>query len=245
MLIIPAIDLQQGRCVRLCKGQFDQVSVYDYTPITLAEEYVLQGAKRLHIVDLDGAKTGTIKQLSLIKAMHVPNLLIQVGGGIRSLETAEACLAASIDKLVLGSIAITNPSLTAEIINLAEADNIVLALDVHVDEQGPKPAIHGWQTTTDRNLWDIVRHYEQLGIYQILCTDIANDGMMAGPNFALYEEAIQRFPAIHWQASGGIRHLEDLEKLSSLGLSAAILGRMLYETDFDLSSVLVSNNYGR
>jgi phosphoribosylformimino-5-aminoimidazole carboxamide ribotide isomerase len=238
MLIIPAIDLKQGQCVRLRKGRFDQVSIYDYSPITLAQGYALQGASRLHIVDLDGAKSGQIQQLELIRAMQVPSLSVQVGGGIRSLASAKQCLQAGIDKLVLGSIAITNPLLTAEIINLAQADNIVLALDVQIENGLPKPAINGWQTTTDNSLWDLVDSYQKLGISQILCTNIACDGMMNGPDFQLYEEALTRFPQMKWQASGGIRHVDDLEQLASLGLSAAILGRMLYESDFDISAYL-------
>ena len=245
MLIIPAIDLQQGRCVRLCKGQFDQVSVYDLSPITLAHGYALQGAKRLHIVDLDGARSGTIQQLSLIQAMQGQEFILQVGGGIRSVATAKACLEAGIEKLVLGSLAITNPSVTEEIIELAKAENIILALDIRMENKSPKLAIHGWQTTTEQTLWDVVHTYEKQGINQILCTDIAQDGMMAGPNFALYEEALERFPTIQWQASGGIRDVIDLEKLSSLGLSGAILGRMLYESDFDLSSYFARKKDGR
>lgn len=238
MLIIPAIDLQNGQCVRLRKGQFDQVSVYDYSPITLAQDYALQGAKRLHIVDLEGARAGEIQQLPLIQAILESGLCLQVGGGIRSLESAKRCLAAGIEKLVIGSIAITNPELTEQIIQLAKAENIVLALDVHIDNGIPKPAINGWQTTTENSLWDMVNYYQQRGTTTILCTDIASDGMMNGPNFLLYQEAINRFPQINWQASGGIRDVEDLEKLASLGLAAAILGRMLYESDFDISSYL-------
>ncbi len=238
MLIIPAIDLYQGQCVRLRKGQFDKVSVYDYSPITLAQSYALQGAKRLHIVDLDGAKSGEIAQLPLIQEMHAPDLCLQVGGGIRSLATAKACVQAGINKLVLGSLAVTNPGLTAQIIDQVTAENIVLALDVRVDANNPRLAINGWQTATECNLWELVSHYQQVGIRQILCTDITRDGMMNGPNLQLYEQAIARFPQINWQASGGIRHVADLEKLSSLGLAAAILGRMLYESDFTISSYL-------
>jgi phosphoribosylformimino-5-aminoimidazole carboxamide ribotide isomerase len=237
MLIIPAIDLQQGQCVRLRKGQFDQVSIYDHSPVTLAQGYARQGVKHLHIVDLDGAKEGEIQQLPLIQAMQVPGVSLQVGGGIRSLASAQACLQVGINKLVIGSIAITNPKLTAQIINLAQTEHIVLAVDVHISQGIAKPAIHGWQTLTDYNLWELLSSYQQLGIRQILCTDIERDGMMSGPNFALYREAITRFPQIHWQASGGIGNLADLEKLATLGLAAAILGRMLYETEVELSSL--------
>ncbi|MBA3536388.1 MAG: 1-(5-phosphoribosyl)-5-[(5-phosphoribosylamino)methylideneamino]imidazole-4-carboxamide isomerase [Tatlockia sp.] len=238
MLIIPAIDLQQGQCVRLRKGQFDELSIYDYSPVTLAQKYALQGAKHLHIVDLDGAKSGQIQQLALIQAMQDANLSLQVGGGIRSLDTAKRCIEAKINKLVIGSIAVTNPELTEQIIKYAQAETIILALDVQIEGKEPKAAIHGWQTTTNSSLWDLVNYYQDRGITQILCTDIASDGMMSGPNFWLYEEALARFPKMQWQASGGIRNVNDLEKLSSIGLTAAILGRMLYESDFDLSSYL-------
>lgn len=238
MLIIPAIDLQQGRCVRLRQGQFEQVSIYDYSPISLAQHYAVQGATHLHIVDLDGAKTGNIQQLALIQSMQTSALTVQVGGGIRCLESATACINAGINKLVLGSIAIVDPELTAKIIKQLGANKIVLALDVNIEKGIPKPAIHGWQTTTNDNLWDVVRHYQPLGIKNVLCTDIACDGMMNGPNFMLYSEAISRFPTINWQASGGIRHMDDLALLSSLGVAAAILGRMLYESDFELSAYL-------
>lgn len=238
MLIIPAIDLQQGQCVRLRKGQFDQLSIYEYSPITLAQGYALQGATHLHIVDLDGAKTGEIKQLPLIQAMQAPGISIQVGGGIRNLESAKACIKAGFAKLVIGSIAVNNPELTLEIIKLAGAANIVLALDINLDNDVPKPAINGWQTATDSNLWELVTYYQQFGVRDVLCTDINCDGMLNGPNFKLYAEALNRFPLINWQASGGIRNSSDLEQLEKLGVSAAILGRMLYETDFDISSYL-------
>jgi len=133
---------------------------------------------------------------------------------------------------------VTNPELTEQIICLAKAEHIVLALDVRFENDTPKPATHGWQRATDRSLWELVDYYQQQGITEILCTDIASDGMMNGPNFRLYQEAISRFPQLSWQASGGIRGVNDLEKLASLGLAAAILGRMLYESDFDLSSYL-------
>ena len=238
MLIIPAIDLQQGQCVRLQQGQFDCVSIYESTPQALAEHYAKQGATRLHIVDLDGAKSGTMQQLDLIKTMPACNLTIQVGGGIRSLATASACLAAGISSLVIGSIAISDPDLTLQIIKQAGAEHIVLAFDVNIEQGIPKPAIHGWQTSTMSDLWQVVAFYQDAGISNILCTDIACDGMMNGPNFNLYEEAVSRFTAMKWQASGGIRHNEEIRKLSATGVSSVNLGRMLYETDFNLAACI-------
>ncbi|WP_131781432.1 HisA/HisF-related TIM barrel protein [Legionella gresilensis] len=231
MKLIPAIDLQQGQCVRLRQGKFNQTTIYSYNPLTLANNYVKRGANHLHIVDLDGAKTGKIQQLPLIKSLQKAGCTLQVGGGIRDLDTAKNCLEAGINQLVLGSIAVTDLELTRSIIDLAGADSIILAIDVHIENEIPKPAIHGWQTLTEANLWEIVAHYQQWHIKTILCTDISRDGMLKGPNFDLYQQAMLRFPNLHWQASGGIRDEKDLNTLANLGVSAAILGRMLYEAN--------------
>ncbi|AWN74568.1 1-(5-phosphoribosyl)-5-[(5-phosphoribosylamino)methylideneamino]imidazole-4-carboxamide isomerase [Legionella anisa] len=239
MILIPAIDIQTGRCVRLRQGQFDQVTQFDTPPVERAAYFAELGAKRLHVVDLDGAQTGTMQQLPLICAMQNTGIVVQAGGGIRSLEQAITCFSAGISNLVLGSIAISNPELTALIIKEINPQHIILALDIRMKNRIPIPAIHGWQTTTNNNLWDVVSHYQQLGIKQILCTDIACDGMMQGPNFELYKEAIERFPRIEWQASGGIRDADDINRLDSLGVNAVILGLTLYQGTFDLRSMLL------
>lgn len=238
MILIPALDIQAGRCVRLRQGQFDQVTQFDALPIARATYFAQLGAKRLHVVDLDGAQSGTMQQLPLICAMQKTGIPVQAGGGIRSLEQATLCFAAGISHLVIGSIAMTNPELTARIIEEIKPQHIILALDIRMQNKTPIPAIHGWQTTTTSNLWDVVAHYQQLGIKQILCTDIACDGMMQGPNFGLYKEAVERFPQIEWQASGGIRNPEDINQLDALGATAAILGLALYQGTLDLSAML-------
>jgi len=238
MLIIPAIDLQNGRCVRLKQGQFDRTTVYQSPPALLAKQYANSGATHLHVVDLDGAKNGDMQQLDLIKAMQTDSVLIQAGGGIRSIAAARACIAAGINRLVIGSMAVSHPELTLELIAEMGAENIVLALDVNIEDGIPKPAIHGWQTTTERHVWDVVQFYQDAGITQVLCTDIAQDGMMNGPNFKLYTKAIHLFPNIAWQASGGIRNINDIRTLASIGVSAVILGRILYEGAFNLSACL-------
>ncbi|KTD57444.1 phosphoribosylformimino-5-aminoimidazole carboxamide ribotide isomerase [Legionella santicrucis] len=240
MILIPAIDLQAGRCVRLRQGQFDKVTQFDMSPIDRASYFAKLGAKRLHIVDLDGAKTGTMQQLPLICAMQNTGITVQAGGGIRSLEQAKTCFSAGISLLVIGSIAITDPTLTIQIINEITPQNVILALDIRMENNIPLPATHGWQTTSNKNLWEIVSFYQQLGITQILCTDIAYDGMMQGPSFDLYQEAVERFPNIAWQASGGIRHQDDIIKLQKLGIKAAILGLTMYQDAFNLKSILSS-----
>jgi phosphoribosylformimino-5-aminoimidazole carboxamide ribotide isomerase len=234
MKLIPAIDLQQGQCVRLQQGKFNETTIYPYDPLTLAKRYVERGANHLHIVDLDGAKVGRINQLPLIKSLHCAGCTLQVGGGIRDLATVNACFEAGIEQLVLGSLAINDLETTKAIINLAGRDRIILALDVVIKDNTPMLATHGWQTLTELSLWDVIAQY-QLTIKTILCTDILCDGMMQGPNFDLYQQAITRFPNLNWQASGGIRNQQDLQALAKLGLSAAILGRMLYQDNSSLS----------
>lgn len=220
------------------QGQFDKVTQFEMQPVERAAYFARLGAKKLHIVDLDGAKTGSMQQLSLICTMQNAGVTVQAGGGIRSLEQAELCFASGISNLVIGSIAITDPELTADIIQRINPQHIILAIDVRLQHKIPVPAIHGWQTTTENNLWDVVSHYQQLGVRQVLCTDIACDGMMQGPNFQIYKEAVERFPQIGWQASGGIRDTEDIKHLEGLGVNAAILGLTLYQGTFDLRSLL-------
>lgn len=238
MNIIPAIDLQQGQCVRLRQGQFNQSTTYPHSALALAQFYRQCGAKNLHVVDLDGARKGEICQLSSITPLLDDEICLQAGGGIRSLASAKACLESGINKLVIGSIAVTNRDLTVELIEYAGAENIVLALDINWQNNTPIPAIHGWQTSSNTDLWQVSADYQQLGINTILCTNIACDGMMQGPDFDLYQQAVARFPQINWQASGGIRDDADIEKLAGLGVHGAILGRTLYEGNFDLASCI-------
>ena len=238
MLIIPAVDLQDGRCVRLKQGQFNLVTQFEGSPIERAAHYATLGAKRLHVVDLDGAQNGYMQQLPLICSMMNTGISIQAGGGIRTLEQAKLCFLSGISLVVLGSIAITNRALCVQIIQEIGADRIILALDVRVEHNIPKLATHGWQTSSESNLWESVSYYQQWGITHILCTDIARDGMMGGPNFNLYQQALMRFPNIAWQASGGIRHQEDIKILDSLGVEAVILGLTLYQGHFDLAECL-------
>ena len=240
MIIIPAIDLQGSRCVRLEQGQFDHVSIYEKDPKVLATTYAEAGATHLHLIDLDGAKKGRMQQLELFKGLTTAGLSLQAGGGIRDLETARTCLEAGMERIVLGSIAISNPKETATIIQEVSPQRIVLALDVRIEDTVPNVAIHGWQTATNHSLWDTVSSYQDRGINTILCTDVTRDGMLSGPSIELYEEALSRFPTMKWQASGGVRGYDDLKKLSSLGVAAVILGRVLYDPDFNLKAAIQS-----
>lgn len=238
MLIIPAIDLQNGACVRLKQGQFDRLTQFEVLPLERASYFATAGAKRLHVVDLDGAQAGAMQQLALIASMQDTGISVQAGGGIRTLEQAQQCIKSGIDRLVIGSIAVSNPVLTAQIIEEAKPENIILAIDVRIEKENPVPAINGWRTASQSNLWELVAYYQQMGVNQVLCTDIACDGMMSGPNFNLYQQAIERFPDVFWQASGGIRDKKDIALLDSIGISAAILGLTLYQGNLDLVECL-------
>jgi phosphoribosylformimino-5-aminoimidazole carboxamide ribotide isomerase len=181
-----------------------------------------------------------MQQLELFKTLTTVGLSLQAGGGIRDFETARACREAGIERLVLGSIAISNAKETVNIIREVDPHRVVLALDVKIEQGMPKVAIHGWQTATEHSLWDTVAFYQDVGIETILCTDVARDGMLSGPSTALYEEAVSRFPAMNWQASGGVRDRDDIKKLSSTGVAAVILGRVLYDPNFDLKAAIES-----
>lgn len=239
MKIIPAIDLLNGECVRLYQGQYQQKTVYPKDPIALARQYEAWGAQSVHLVDLDGAKQKKPVQLDTIACIAAAvNMPIQFGGGVRTEEDIDRCLASGIHHIVLGSVAINQPTFCGQLIQKYAAVNFVLALDVTMDDSNPILVSEAWEQNSGQVLWDVVRYYQELGVCDILCTDISRDGTLAGPNLSLYEEAIARFPGIRWQASGGVCSDEDLQRLSRLKVHAVIIGRALYEGRLDLSKAL-------
>ena len=231
MNIIPAIDLRGGRCVRLFKGDFDQQTNYDFDPETLARSYSEMGFTTMHLVDLDGAKAGTQgNQELLLKIVAASELTVQLGGGIRSQSDLDGWFAAGASRVVIGSLAVTMPSLICDWLSKYGADKIVLAFDVNVGLDGtPFAATHGWTQATDLSLWQCLDQYVPHGLQHVLCTDISRDGAMTGPNVALYEEVLVRYPGIQLQASGGVRNIEDLEALRTAGIPAAITGRAMLD----------------
>lgn len=225
------MDLKGGRCVRLMQGRFDQETRYSTDPMTLLEKYRLLGADWLHVVDLDGARDGALGNRALIgRLLEARAMNIQVGGGLRSTAAVEAMLKAGVSRVVIGSIAIMDTGLVRQWLQNFGAERIALAFDVNVSSQGvPLVAIHGWQLASSIPLWAALEAYAADGLQHVLCTDIGRDGALSGPNLELYAEAIRRFPAIQWQASGGIRNAQDLQALASLGAAAAISGKALLE----------------
>lgn len=237
MIIIPSIDIQNGKCVRLTQGDFNQVSIYNDMPAYMAQAFCKRGAITLHIVDLDGAKQGRLTQTKYIKEIRRAFTgQLQVGGGIRTTQDIDELLALGIERVVLGSYAIQNIAQTRAWLAHYGPEKIVLALDFKIQKSLPYLAIHGWQEQTEYTLWEMLDQYPNI-IY-VLCTDISKDGMQTGPNLDFYQEFVQRYPHIKLQASGGIGKLQDVSQLQQLGVSAAIIGKALYENKFSLEEAL-------
>lgn len=231
MRIIPAIDLQHGKCVRLFQGQYDKVTEYSDDPVSIARKFAELNVADMHIVDLDGARTGQQQNTDAIRQMaNATTFSIQVGGGIRYAAVLEHWFDNGVDRCVIGSLALQAPDKVKDWIAKYGAERIVLALDVQVKPNGtPMVATQGWTTTTNRSLWRCLDDFTASGIQHVLCTDISRDGAMTGPNVELYADIVQRYPSIQLQASGGVRNTEDLSELESNGVAAAITGRALLD----------------
>jgi phosphoribosylformimino-5-aminoimidazole carboxamide ribotide isomerase len=229
MQLIPAIDLKQGHCVRLLRGEFDQETRYDLDPNLLAQRYLDWGARWLHVVDLDGAQSGERFNGPVIERLASIGLKTQVGGGIRSTADLKQVLQWA-DRAVVGSMAIQQPAEFIAALQQLGSERITLAVDVKLDSEGvAKIVTHGWQTESALTLDEGLAQFIDYGLVHVLCTDVARDGAMQGPNTQLYTACIERWPQLKWQASGGVRAASDLEQLAALGASAAIAGKALLE----------------
>ena len=231
MQVIPAIDLQAGKCVRLFQGDFDQCTEYSDDPAAVAQKFQGMGFACLHIVDLDGARSGRQDNREIVAAIaRESNLAIQLGGGVRDEKTILSWLDAGVTRIIIGSAAVTYPESVRDWCRQFGADRIVLALDVRLeDSEIPRLTTHGWTRTTDITLWQCVDNFQAVGLRHVLCTDVSRDGAMSGPNAGLYAEFVGRYPTIQLQASGGVRHIGDLTRLRSIGADSAITGRALLE----------------
>jgi phosphoribosylformimino-5-aminoimidazole carboxamide ribotide isomerase len=231
MLLIPSIDLRAGACVRLFKGDFAAETRYQLDAYELLARYRTLGASWLHVVDLDGARDGTLGNLALIHALASQRALrLQVGGGVRGAEVIDDLLTHGVARVVIGSAAVERPEDVGRWLRSYGPERICLAFDVRLDALAvPRLHTRGWKQKTALSLWDAVAEFTDDGLRHVLCTDIERDGALAGPNLALYIEALQRFPKIQWQASGGIASGSDLNALAALGVPAAISGKALLE----------------
>ena len=231
MLLIPAIDLRHGRCVRLHQGDFSVETRYEHEPHELLLRYRSLGASWLHVVDLDGAKDGVLANRAVIVALASQRAVrLQVGGGVRSAAVVDDLLRHGVERVVVGSAAVERPEEVAEWLARFGAERICVALDVRMDCGGmPRVRTRGWTEATALTLWEAVGQFPSGSVQHVLCTDIARDGALSGPNLELYRSALSRCPQLAWQASGGVRNAADLRALARIGAAAAVSGKALLE----------------
>ncbi|MGN1394013.1 MAG: 1-(5-phosphoribosyl)-5-[(5-phosphoribosylamino)methylideneamino]imidazole-4-carboxamide isomerase [Succinivibrionaceae bacterium] len=240
-MIIPAIDLIDGKVVRLYQGDYAQKTEYSANPQDRFDLYVAEGAKFLHLVDLDGAKDTNKRQLnviaSLIKNTPVP---IEIGGGIRTKQDVEDLLNIGAERVVIGSTAVKEPESVKSWMNEFGAEHIVLALDINIDPVSKKRfiAVKGWQENSTTTIEDLITKFQNVGLKYVLCTDISRDGTLKGSNVDLYKDLHHEFPNIEFLASGGIGSINDIADVRDSGASGIILGRALLEGKFTVKEAI-------
>ena len=239
-MIIPALDLIEGKVVRLHQGDYAQQRDYGSDPLPRLQAYQQEGAEVLHLVDLTGAKDPAARQIPLLKKLLAGvSVPVQVGGGIRSRADVASLLDAGAARVVVGSTAIREPEEVKKWFREFGADAIVLALDVRIDEnQRKEVAISGWQEAGGVTLEQVIEDYKSVGLKHVLCTDISRDGTLTGSNVALYQEITARYPQIAFQSSGGIGSLADIAALRNTGVQGVIVGRALLEGKFTVTEAI-------
>lgn len=240
MLIFPAIDLYGGQAVRLYQGDYDQMTVYDPEPLHTVEKFEAAGATHLHLVDLEGAKTGQTTNLPTIEKITArTGLFVEVGGGIRNMDTVRRYLDAGVSRVILGTAAVTDPDFTAKAV--AEYGEKIA---VGADLKDGKVAIKGWLETSQDGWQTFFDRMQQLGVKTIICTDISRDGAMQGTNRELYRTLAVRYP-MDIIASGGVSSLEDIQALKAAGVAGAIIGKAYYTGAIDLAQAVALGEGGR
>ena len=233
MLIFPAIDLYEGKAVRLYKGDYAQMTVYSDRPAEIAVKFAEAGATCLHLVDLEGAKSGTTPNLETIKQiMAASSLFTEVGGGIRSMETVKAYLDAGVDRVILGTAAVKDEEFLCLAVKTYGAH-----VAVGVDIKDGKVAIHGWTEKSELDAFDFCRHLQEIGVQTVICTDISKDGAMQGTNRELYRALSEQF-SLQIIASGGVSSMDDVAHLASLDLYGAIIGKAYYTGAIDIADAV-------
>ena len=236
--IIPAIDLREGRVVRLKQGDYGQQTTYESDPRELAQRYAAAGATWLHLVDLDGARSGGLDNLAVIESIARDGMQIQAGGGVRNEDDLSRLFSAGVNRVVLGSVAIRDPELVADWLTRYGAEQLTIALDTRqVDGQWALPSA-GWTELESRTLDELAPWYAEKGARYLLCTDIDRDGMLAGFNLDLYRHLAKTVPDLAVQASGGVRSLDDIRAALEAGAKGVILGRALLEARFTIEQAL-------
>ena len=232
--IIPAIDIINGQCVRLTKGNYDQKTVYGDNPADMAQTFERLGAQRLHVVDLDGAKSKHVVNLDTLKRIaERTQLRIDFGGGIKTDDDIQKAFSNGAHMVTVGSIAVSHPTLFAQWLTTYGADKIILGADV----RNGKVSINGWKEDSNTDLFDFLDHYTAMGVTQVLCTDISKDGTLEGPAINLYRQIMQRYPSLHLIASGGVSSNADIEALNAAGIPAVVFGKAFYEGHINLETL--------
>lgn len=232
--IIPAIDIIEGKCVRLTQGDYSMKTVYNENPLEIAKQFEGIGIKRLHLVDLDGAKAGRVVNFKVLETIAgKTSLTIDFGGGIKTTEVLQNVLNAGASIATIGSVAVKNPELFYSWIKLFGPNRLFLGADV----KNELIAISGWTETTELNVFDFLHSAIENGLTQAFCTDVNKDGMLQGPSIELYKKIIETFPSLQFVASGGVSKLSDFENLKMLGCFGVIVGKAIYENKISMQEL--------
>ena len=232
--LIPAIDLIGGKCVRLTKGDYDSKKVYNEDPVAQAQEFEALGFKRLHVVDLDGAKSKHIVNDEVLRGItSATNLKVDFGGGIKTATDIEKAFDAGASMVTLGSVAVTHPELCEQWLVKYGSERIILGADV----RNGKISINGWKETSEEELVPFLRKYTEMGVRNVLCTEISKDGTLAGPAIELYEQIMAQYPHIHLIASGGVSSNQDIINLNDKGIPAVVFGKAYYEGKINVKTL--------
>ena len=239
MTIIPAIDIINGKCVRLTKGDYAQQKIYNENPLEVAKQFEDAGITRLHVVDLDGAKAGTIVNLKVLESIAAnTKLVIDFGGGIKKINDVESIFNAGASIATIGSMAVKHPEILEEWLMEFGADKFLIGADV-LDE---KIKISGWLEDGGINIFTFIGRMIGLGVTNIFCTDISKDGVMEGPSIDLYKKILEEHPEINLIASGGVSNINDVVELKEIGCSGAIIGKAIYEGLITLEELIIQNS---
>ena len=232
--LIPAIDIIGGECVRLTKGDYDRKTVYGSSPVEMAKRFEKAGFERLHVVDLDGAKSKHIVNVATLKAITTEtSLVVDFGGGIKTDDDIEKAFSHGASMVTVGSVAITNKELFAGWLDKYGADKIILGADV----RHGKISINGWKEDSTEDLLPFLKYYIDKGVKNVLCTEISKDGTLAGPATLLYKEIMAAYPHINLIASGGVSCIDDIKALNDAGIPATVFGKAIYEGKIDIDEL--------
>ena len=238
MKIIAAIDIVEGKCVRLTQGNFGKMKVYTEDPVEMALKFQDADLEYIHVVDLEGAQRGAVVNWKTLEDIRANTALrIDFGGGVKTTEDVEALLELNIDRINVGSVAVREPQKFIGWIERFGADNFILSTDV----KGNEIKVNGWQDKTGVTIYDIIQQYIPTGIKHVTCTDISADGTLGGPNLALYKKLLNHFPDIKFIASGGVASMDDLDKLKHIGVQGVIIGKAIYEGKLSLAQLAAFN----